>query len=74
MGRKCSLEGITIEVANIKNILIGNGNKGLVRKVDETRIAIVKLEADSKIKIWVYRGVIGLMIAITSFMATKMYS
>ena len=74
MAKKCSLEGITTEINNIKFILIGNGTKGLVRKMDETKTSLIKLEADAKLKMWIYRAVIAALIATTTFLATQKFS
>ncbi len=74
MPKKISLEVINSEIANLNRILIGNGTKGLIRKMDETMTSIIRLKADNSIKMWVYRGSIALLIAITTFLATKMFT
>lgn len=74
MSKRISLEAINNEIANLNRILIGNGTKGLIRKMDEAMTSIIKLKADNSFKMWVYRGSIGGLIAVTTFLATRMFS
>lgn len=74
MPKKISLEVINSEITNLNRILIGNGTKGLIRKMDEAMTSIIRLKADNSIKMWVYRGSIAALIAITTFLATKMFT
>jgi len=73
MAKKCSLEAISTEISNLNRILIGNGTKGLMRKMDEAMTKIIKLEAMNSFRMWVYRGVIGVLIAISTFLATQRF-
>lgn len=74
MAMKDDVISTKTEVAEIKRILIGNGTKGMIRKVEEAMTAILKLESDSKIKIWIYRGLIGVLLMACTWMATQLYN
>ena len=73
MGKKCSLEGINTEVANIKNDLIGNGKKGLIRTVNEIKEDVIKIKENMKTKQWIYSGVIAILITISTFLVTRTF-
>jgi len=70
MAKKCSLEGISVDLANLNRILIGNGTKGIIRKVDEVMTRQTKLESQNTIKLWIYKGMVGILLMITSSLLT----
>ena len=61
------------QIKSINSILIGNGAKGLIRKVDEIMETVIKLKSDHSLKMWIYRGTIVTLIALTTFMASELY-
>ncbi len=65
--------GMREKIENIERILIGNGTKGLIRKMEEAMTAIIQLKANNSVKMWIYRSSIGILIAITSFLLTRAY-
>lgn len=66
-------DGLKEKIENIERILIGNGTKGLIRKMDEAMTAIIQLKANNSIKMWIYRSAIGMLIALVSILATRQY-
>ena len=61
------------QIKSINNILIGNGAKGLIRKVDEIMETVIKLKSDHSLKMWIYRGTIVVLVTSTTFLATELY-
>jgi len=68
---KSQVEVMKEKVNNIERILMGNGTKGLLRQMTETNTAIIKLQAEGRVKLWIYRisfplllGALGWLLAI----------
>jgi len=73
MTIKEDVSGMKIEVGEIKRILIGNGTKGLIRKMEEAMTAIIELKGESKIKNWVLKSALGISLAICGFLAAYVW-
>lgn len=73
MTKESDIADMKAELKLIKGMLIGNGTKGLLRKMDEAATNIIKLQSNTSVKMWIYRSVIGALIAISTFLATRAY-
>ena len=78
---KSNIATISEKIRNIERILIGNGTKGLLKKIDELYTEIIpalkeelnRLKNYSHIKNWILGGTIAFLMSALSILITYFY-
>lgn len=69
------------KIRNIEKILLGNGTKGLLKKMEELtteiipdiKITLERLRNYSHLKNWILGGVVAILLSVCAFLATQLY-
>ncbi len=66
--------GILVQkIKSIEKILMGNGTVGLMKKMEDACNDIIGMKKDDGIKMWIYKAVVGTLIALTTWLTTELY-
>ncbi len=61
---------VNLKVKNMERILMGNGTEGLMRKMEESSEAIIKIQSYNHIKTWVLGGAVSFLLAMLTALTT----
>jgi len=75
MQKDCNGEFATEKqkITSLEKALYGNGTNGLMRIVKKLNDDMIIQKERNSFKMWVYRGVIGVLITMITFLATRAY-